>query len=431
MKNSQTTKSSSKGGSKASKGGDWITEEEYLGFSRGKPRIFRTKLSNLKWQFAMWVSEEKKYFQKSLRTEVKQEALLLAEDEYLGVLNSLKEGRKPVRISLDKLVEQFLIYQEDRVRKKLIKSDRLVTIKSRMSAVIKYLGKKKKLSQMSGDDWIGYTDFRRQQGIQIHTIQQERSEIKNLFKYAVDQGYINPHQIPKFDELPRISTPRRDSFEVSEYSTFYRTIRKIIEKKQKSQNERQIFLWKMFYEWFLICGNSGIRFAETRRLKWRDVRRAYRLIGDNAPKNIVVEIFMSAEITKTNKERLVVATAGEYVSRLKKLWGGSPDLDNYVFGDPRDPSKPLSSKTYYDLWNSVLKESGLDQRNPRLTPYSLRHFYATIRLLNKVNIYDLSKTMGCSVSYIETHYSHVLTSQIAGRITQIDMDKDEREHIPI
>ena len=418
-------------GAKASKGGDWITEEQYLGFSRGKPRIFRTQKSNLKWQFAMWVSEENKYFQKSLRTEIKKEALLLAEDEYLSVLNTIKEGRKPVRVSLEKLIDLFLIYQQERVLKKLIKQERYVVIKSRMAIAKAFVGKKKRLSQLSAEEWLAYTDWRREKGVQIQTIRQERSEINNLFKYALREGYINPHQIPRFDEMPRVSTAKRDAFEISEYSLFYRTIRKFIKEREKVGDDKRAFLWKLFYEWFLVCGNSGIRFAETRRIRWRDVRRAYRLKGDNAPKNIIVEIFLPAEITKTSRERLVIATAGEYITRLKKLWGGNPNPDDFVFGNPKDPSKALDKKQFYDMWHKVMKECGLNKRTPKLSVYSLRHFYATIRLLNKVDIYDLSKTMGCSVSYIEQHYSHVLTSQIAGRITKIDMDKDEREHIPL
>ena len=79
----------------------------------------------------------------------------------------------------------------------------------------------------------------------------------------------------------------------------------------------------------------------------------------------------------------------------------------------------------------MLKEAGLGDRQPRLTFYSLRHFYATLRILKGVPIYDLSLTMGCSVNHIESHYSHIKTSQVAGRITRSRSDDLEvRTSIP-
>ncbi len=48
--------------------------------------------------------------------------------------------------------------------------------------------------------------------------------------------------------------------------------------------------------------------------------------------------------------------------------------------------------------------------NPR-PPYSLRHYYATQRLLEGVQVYDLAKNMGTSVKQIENHYGHVLATQ--------------------
>ena len=86
---------------------------------------------------------------------------------------------------------------------------------------------------------------------------------------------------------------------------------------------------------------------------------------------------------------------------------------------------------FYRLWQEMLKEAGLQDRFPKVSPYSLRHLYATTRLMNKVDIYDLSKNMGCSVVYIQSHYDHVMTSQMADRLTQIIEDKSIREILPI
>lgn len=51
-----------------------------------------------------------------------------------------------------------------------------------------------------------------------------------------------------------------------------------------------------------------------------------------------------------------------------------------------------------------------ENEKPR-PPYSLRHYYATERLLKGGNVFDLARNMGTSVKQIEKHYSHVLTTQ--------------------
>lgn len=51
-------------------------------------------------------------------------------------------------------------------------------------------------------------------------------------------------------------------------------------------------------------------------------------------------------------------------------------------------------------------------------PYSLRHYYATQRLLGGVQVYDLAKNMGTSVKQIENHYGHVLSIQKTQELIQ-------------
>ena len=51
-------------------------------------------------------------------------------------------------------------------------------------------------------------------------------------------------------------------------------------------------------------------------------------------------------------------------------------------------------------------------------PYSLRHYYATQRLLDGVQVYDLAKNMGTSVDKIEKHYGHILSVQKTDELIQ-------------
>ncbi len=61
--------------------GTWTPENhEILG---GKGFIYRVNASGDVWQFRMWISSEKKYVEKSLRTKKKTDAVDLAEELYI------------------------------------------------------------------------------------------------------------------------------------------------------------------------------------------------------------------------------------------------------------------------------------------------------------------------------------------------------------
>ena len=64
-----------------------------------------------------------------------------------------------------------------------------------------------------------------------------------------------------------------------------------------------------------------------------------------------------------------------------------------------------------DRLEKVLEETGiqeeLDKTNRRITLYSSRHFYTTLRLQNGLDIHLLSKQLGTSTTYIDETYSHI------------------------
>ena len=66
--------------------------------------------------------------------------------------------------------------------------------------------------------------------------------------------------------------------------------------------------------------------------------------------------------------------------------------------------------TYCDL--------GEDSRGRMRTLYSLRHFYATMRLSEEVSPYLLVQQMGTSVEMLQRFYGHVVTTLIAKQITK-------------
>lgn len=85
----------------------------------GKATIKQNKFDV--WQFRMWVSNEKRYYEKSLRTKRRAEAIDKAEEMYFDLQNELKDGRKLFSVSI---AEAVAIYLEKR---KIEHTQRLLT----------------------------------------------------------------------------------------------------------------------------------------------------------------------------------------------------------------------------------------------------------------------------------------------------------------
>jgi integrase len=394
--------------------GPWIVEQHKLPFRKGKPKIFRTRKSGAFWSFSMWISEEEKYYIKSLKTDDLNDALDKAEQVYIEVQTTVKEGRKATKISLPVMIDRYLDHQQNRVTKRLIKADRFGTIKSRVNILLRFFPKNKSVFAIKGNDFMAYTQFRQDEGVQLYTIVQERAELKSFFKWALHQTYISPHQLPVFEEIRNVRANKRTDFLWNEYMDCFRALKRMTDNEANQRRKKDI---EIFRDFFLIMGNSGIRFAEMRRIKWYFIQRTYKIKSEDAHPDGVADIYLPADVTKTGVDRTVVATAVPYLKRLRDLYD-DPKPSDFLFANPNN-GKSLSKQFYYRHWDMMLKEAGLEDRFPKLTIYSLRHYYATRKMLKGVPIYDLSLTLGCSVVYIEQHYSHVRSPQVAERITRL------------
>ena len=93
--------------------------------------------------------------------------------------------------------------------------------------------------------------------------------------------------------------------------------------------------------------------------------------------------------------------------------------DKHIFR-MRDGTMPYN---LVNAFGDCLKESGLDKGDKDGKPrslYSLRHYYATQRVLEGLDFGQLAKQMGTSILMIERHYSHLkplmIAEQLAGKI---------------
>lgn len=136
------------------------------------------------------------------------------------------------------------------------------------------------------------------------------------------------------------------------------------------------------YNLIVFLANTGIRPSEYYKIKWKDIivhsQNGIKLLYITVPEN-----------TKTG-QRIVVSLPEAYTcyENIKSFSKYTKEND-YVFTNYDGTSMKNWTKTYkskLEEWQLYLDDEG----NPR-PPYSLRHYYATQRLLDSVQVYDLAK----------------------------------------
>ena len=100
------------------------------------------------WQFRMWISSEKKYVEKSLRTKKKTDAVDLAEELYIKLRNELANGKSLFAPTYAEAMQQYIAYKQREVDVNALTDGRLTTIKAHLSHFVEYIDKNAKVSDV-------------------------------------------------------------------------------------------------------------------------------------------------------------------------------------------------------------------------------------------------------------------------------------------
>jgi len=238
------------------------------------------------------------------------------------------------------------------------------------------------------------------------TLGREKNAIAPLFKFAVAKGYILA--VPTMS-LPKAKHKRRPTFTLEEYRHLHRQLRRWVKASEGKASWRDRYV---FQQVFLILANSGLRIGELRRLRWSDLRTVETPIGDR---------LIGYANGKTGSREFVFQPSGKtYVARLRELQkkelGDDPHGERLVVCHRN--GKPILS--FKRSFRSLLEfaKVPVDRDGMARTIYSLRHFYATLRLQHEVNPFLLAKQMGTSVEMLEKFYGQTVTSEVAVQLTK-------------
>jgi integrase len=233
-------------------------------------------------------------------------------------------------------------------------------------------------------------------------------------------------QIDKAKAQPN-TDPKRHILEVPEWeglATYLRTNKYL---KPEGSSKLEQVKRAIFREYMGIAYSTGMRPKEILGLKWKDVRVNITDTKENQKIYRIAEV--RAENSKTGKKRSVNAPIARRLQRLEKAYrdiGMTKEPEDFIFRNPtwkrQNGNIPYKQPAFTKRLDAALNESGiqdeLDKTGRRITLYSSRHFYTTLRLQNGLNIHLLAKQLGTSTAYIDQTYSHIQVELNTEKISQ-------------
>jgi len=378
--------------------------------------------------------KKKRVFSKSLGTTNRLEALHLAEELYVETKGKLGKGVSIKSITTKELIN---IYLNQRFKEVSDIPHNGITIASYDGLIkkLKYWEEyisyhkhtKTKIENIPTELGKGFAEWIYEQPKKFYkdtekrsreTINQIVAATKLMYKsVALEEKYITLAEFPIFKNIKvnREVRHRRDILEPEEYLAITNWIR---DKwcREADIDELEMVKRRCYGLYFSLQYNLGARNKEMLGVKWKDISS----IKTDTPEyqRINRSVFIPTENSKTGRSRYIVAPIADKVERLQKWYkrlGIEWKPDDYVFINlaktKRGTNTPYQQPAMEKRLKQVLAGSeaaGVWEPNGRnITQYSARHYYATDRLREGVNIYDLAVNMGTSVQYLQSTYSHL------------------------
>lgn len=258
--------------------------------------------------------------------------------------------------------------------------------------IVEYFGDIESISQRDVEDFYDWHEKQLGRIPAKSTVNCLNVVLRSLFRKALEDGFLD-YMLYVSVKDRGVPGESREAFTLEDYRILFQKSRlwkELPTHRKISQYKREIL-----HDMILIIANTGIRpGTEIRNLRWRDV-----IVSSGKLRIMIRE-------GKTRKKRRVIPrqSCKIYFERLRKLTGhhelcfcmedGSPfRWENHMFDDllafegRRKKGKVLPAlPSYYCL-------------------YSLRHFYATQRIIREKVPYSLlAKQMGTSPQMLARHY---------------------------
>jgi len=410
--------------------------------------IFRygtTKGKN--YYLRIYCRETRQLYKKSLRTSSKEEAIVKARAIFAETYGKLTRGEKTKSLTTRELISIYITQEERRISpypQKGITRTSFETKKQYLGVWKNYIEeglklKETKIENIPPDKTRGFQHWLNKQEKQYYKDRKGYSadyinsiicEVQRMYRQvAVRDKYISIASIPQIDKAKRERNKRvkRDILEVDEWKVLYTFLRSKKYLREEGISQLEQVKRAIFREYMLIAYNTGMRPGEILSLTWNDQKKNPTDTKENQKFYRLITVRETK--SKTGTERIVNAPVARRLERLKEAYqsiGMSLSPTDYIFRNPtwerQEKNIPYKQPAFTKRLDKAIIDSGLQEKLERsgrkITLYSSRHFYTTLRLQNGLNIHLLAKQLGTSTTYIDQTYSHVQIELNTDKISQ-------------
>jgi integrase len=385
-------------------------------------RLVRRENSK-KWQVHYKIDGVKTWFRKSVQTTDADKAAQIAERLWMKATFDHEAGRPVISKKFKPVAEVVLRRLEEEIKAGTAKPIAKDYVSAINLYLIPYYGNFN-VDNIKPATVSQFHSWRREKvGRELSgSAQNNHNAAFNLvMDEAIQRGYLSDYHRPSTKNTGAESD-RRAEFSHEELETLLKYSAKFIAEGRTDRTKMIRQVLAQAYVPFLAA--TGIRAGtESENLEWRhidvEVVNGQPVLhirlqqGKLGPRNFVahnscwriLEVMrqISPDLKDTPLEDVLRQRVAQKVFRLAD--GTVPDNWNKPFRQMLEDSNLLKSPV-------TDKERSL---------YSLRHYYATQRLLEGIPIYDLAQQMGTSVLMIQKHYSHLTplmkATQFAGSLS--------------
>ena len=398
------------------------------------------------WYFRIYDGKRKKPVVKSLKPQDRTQALASARVLYIEIKGKIERGERLKTITseelvnmwLDKLAATITPIPHQGITDKTFKQKR-----SFMRRWLKYVRDKNiahktidKIKPESTRDFATWLKVLPKETA-LHTgarsveqINNNVSEVIRMYhQLAVREKYISADNIPQIDRLKyKINDEfKRDIFvDIDQYNRYIWYLKRnyCTKKHNPLVPEEELEKRKIFTEFILLLANTGHRPKGLLGTKFGEIYQPPTFTAEE--KKEYVAMLVRRTNSKTGREVRVVAPVKKRIDRIvacyKKL-GIIHEPDDFLFINVAFRKRSqLGRMIMYQRLKKTLKSSGiqdeLDKNNLRVSLYSLRHWYAYMRILNGVDFNLLAKNMDTSVARLHSTYGHINTELHLKEITK-------------
>ena len=274
-----------------------------------------------------------------------------------------------------------------------------------------------------------HDNLKKGRGLTKLSLLRELHQIRKwINSYLLPRGYIKAElaQRKGFIEYPKINHEdllANPAINPDDWLTIIAYVRKEwINQKFERYLDKGLWSRTMFWNWILVCKNTGARPEELMKLRWKDVE--FEDVGRTDSKVEEVSKEIAHIVLKSSKTGAIRISSANLVYvferwlEFQKDWikkkglNVSIEPNDFVWGRPHEGGRVLSYSRYKDFWQDVRdriapKLKGHIFSDENYTLYSLRSTFIEDNLIQGKDVFLIAKAAGHDVKTLMKHYERI------------------------